>query len=127
MEANFPEDKRKKMFVKVTRWLLLGAVILLSVSAGMVNKPQDANTQSILSKVAYFEFLFVLLALSGMAIWLYIFNKQPIKDGQLIVSTVRLVFCQPALERTKSGRSVHRFALAVRPVVHGDETAKTYR
>ena len=96
------------MFVKVTRWLLLGAVILLSVSAGMVNKPQDAHTQSILSRVAYFEFLFVLLALNGMAIWLYIFNKQPIKDGQLIVSTVRLVFFQPALERTKSGEQTQK-------------------
>lgn len=79
------------MFIKVTRWLLLGAVILLSAAGGLINHPEDAKTQAILSKVAYFEFVFVLLALTGMAGWLYFgTHAAPIKDGQMIVSIPRL-------------------------------------
>ncbi|KAB5522883.1 hypothetical protein GE09DRAFT_1293650 [Coniochaeta sp. 2T2.1] len=85
LEENFPENKRKKIFIKVTRWLLLGAVILLSAAGGLINHPENAKIQAVLSKVAYFEFVFVLLALMGMAAWLYLASHaRPIEAGQMI-------------------------------------------
>lgn len=73
------------MFIRVTRFLLLGAVILLAAAGGLYSHPDQAHTQSVLSKVAYFEFVCVLLALLGMATWLYFWNHDRIKGGQIIV------------------------------------------
>lgn len=85
MEASLSESKRKEMFIRVTRWLLLGAVALLSTAGGLTGIPKMTNTQSILSKVAYFEFIFVLLALIAMAAWLSLWRHDEIQDGQIIV------------------------------------------
>ncbi|KAK8861835.1 hypothetical protein PGQ11_008070 [Apiospora arundinis] len=84
LEANFPESKRKDIFIKVTRGLLLGAVGLLSTAGGLTGHPDMAQTQSVLSKVAYFEFVAVFLALLGMAVWLNFWMGDKIKDGQII-------------------------------------------
>lgn len=73
------------MFLKVTRFLLLVSVMLLSVAGGLYGNPGWAETQLTLSKIAYCEFTFVLLALLGMATWLYLWSCDPIQDGQVIV------------------------------------------
>ncbi|KAK7981233.1 hypothetical protein PG989_013690 [Apiospora arundinis] len=51
---------------------------------GLTGHPDMAQTQSVLSKVAYFEFVAVLLALLGMAVWLNFWMGDKIKDGQII-------------------------------------------
>ncbi|KAM4068126.1 hypothetical protein HRG_012485 [Hirsutella rhossiliensis] len=84
LHANFPDHGRKNMFLKVTRFLLLISVMLLSVAGGLCGKPDRVETQSTLSKIAYFEFTFVLLALLGMATWLYFWARDQIQDGQII-------------------------------------------
>ncbi|KJZ75784.1 hypothetical protein HIM_04941 [Hirsutella minnesotensis 3608] len=84
LHANFPDHGRKKLFLIVTRILLLISVILLSAAGGLNGSPHRANVQSMLSKIAYFEFTFVLLALMSTATWLYFFEQQKIQDGQMI-------------------------------------------
>ncbi|KAK7977158.1 hypothetical protein PG988_004648 [Apiospora saccharicola] len=84
LEASFPESKSKKRFIDVNRLLLLAAVALLSTAGGFTGDPEMANTQSILSKVAYFEFVVVLLALIAMAAWLNFWRRDRIQDGQII-------------------------------------------
>lgn len=73
------------MFLRVTRFLLFASVLLLSVSGGLYGNPDRAKVQSTLSRVAYFEFAFVLVALFGMAAWLYFVARDKIQDGQVIV------------------------------------------
>lgn len=73
------------MFLRVTRFLLFASVLLLSVSGGLYGNPDHAKVQSTLSRVAYFEFAFVLVALFGMAAWLYFVARDKIQDGQVIV------------------------------------------
>ncbi|KAK8038498.1 hypothetical protein PG993_006909 [Apiospora rasikravindrae] len=84
LEASLPESKRGKKSISVTRWLLLGAVVLLSTAGALTGNPEIAQTQSILSKVAYFEFVFVLLALIAMAVWLNFWCHEQIKNGQIV-------------------------------------------
>ncbi|KAK7921503.1 hypothetical protein PG985_009525 [Apiospora marii] len=84
LQATFPESKRTKRFIKVTHWLLLAAVALFSIAGGLTGHPEMAEAQSILSKVAYFEFVFVLLALIAMAAWLNFGRGDRIPDGQII-------------------------------------------
>ncbi|KAK7947740.1 uncharacterized protein PG986_008626 [Apiospora aurea] len=83
LEASFPKSK-KKWFIGVTRWLLLAAVALLSTAGGLTGYPEMAQTQSILSKVAYFEFVLVLLSLIAMAAWLNLWRHHQIKNGQIV-------------------------------------------
>ncbi|OBT47296.1 hypothetical protein VE00_02066 [Pseudogymnoascus sp. WSF 3629] len=84
VQASFPGDRRKNMFLRVTRFLLFASVLLLSVSGGLYGNPDRAKVQSTLSRVAYFEFAFVLVALFGMAAWLYFVARDKIQDGQAI-------------------------------------------
>ncbi|KAK8108292.1 uncharacterized protein PG998_010305 [Apiospora kogelbergensis] len=84
LEANFPESKKKEIFIRVTRLLLMVAVSLLGTAGALLGKPEMAQAQSILSKVAYFEFVLVLLALVGLAVWLNFWRADQIKDGQLM-------------------------------------------
>lgn len=112
LEANFPESKRKDIFIKVTRGLLLGAVGLLSTAGGLTGHPDMAQTQSVLSKVAYFEFVAVFLALLGMAVWLNFWMGDKIKDGQIIVSfpaTLLLPVFRPALSLFTFSSHIHVF------------------
>ncbi|KAK8087478.1 hypothetical protein PG994_002452 [Apiospora phragmitis] len=78
------ESKSKKLFIGLTRGLLLGAVGLLGTAGGFTGDPEMADTQTTLFKIAYFEFVFVLLALVAMAVWLNFWRHDRIKDGQII-------------------------------------------
>lgn len=75
-----------KGYIISTKLLLLGAVGLLSAAGALVSHPEDADIQGVISKVAYFAFVFVLVTLMGVGTWLYFgHHTRRIRDGQMIV------------------------------------------
>jgi uncharacterized membrane protein YidH (DUF202 family) len=72
--------------------LLIAAGLLASVGA-MTGKPEEASQLSILSRVAYFTFLAVLLVLVSVCVKLYLYSYRKIRDDYLIVCG--FPFCNP--------------------------------
>jgi hypothetical protein len=71
-----------------THILLFGMLILLSAAGGFAGHPEDTDKsrmQSMLSQVAYFLLLFVLLAFISVVIWLYISKYYAIQSRHIIV------------------------------------------
>jgi hypothetical protein len=71
-----------------THVLLFGIIILLSAAGGFAGHPEDpdkSRMQSMLSKVAYFALLFVLLAFIHVVVWLYALKHHAIQSRHVIV------------------------------------------
>lgn len=87
LQTNYSDGILMRVFVKGTRLLIFVAVGLLSTAGGFTGDPANAHIQSTLSKVAYFEFLFVIMALTSMCLALYARQRHAIKQSQHIVSS----------------------------------------
>lgn len=70
--------------------LLLAAGLLASVGA-MTGKPEEASQLSILSRVAYFTFLAVLVVLVSVCVKLYLYSYRKIRADYLMVRGVHFV------------------------------------
>lgn len=85
LETNFKDNNKTKVFVNFIRSGIFVAVGLMVGSGSLAGKPELAQTRSTLGKVAYIEFLCVLVALMSMCSWLYFLKRDNIKPTQLIV------------------------------------------
>lgn len=94
LETNFKDDKRAHNFAAATRIAIFISVGLLSTAGGLTGNPDKAKTQALLSKIAYFEFAIVIVALTGACLYLYFKQRHTIKPSQVIVSSPRLMLSQ---------------------------------
>ncbi|PKS08023.1 hypothetical protein jhhlp_006635 [Lomentospora prolificans] len=96
LETNFKDDKRAHNFAAATRIAIFISVGLLSTAGGLTGNPDKAKTQALLSKIAYFEFAIVIVALTGACLYLYFKQRHTIKPSQVIYLKWLLV-ASPAL------------------------------
>lgn len=101
IQSNFPESKQTTLFIKLIRWNLLIAVALLSASGSFAGQPEHANSQSILSKVAYFQFTAVLVALIAFS-WTH-YRPSMIKEEDRIYLKWALLASPTLVVRTVYG------------------------
>jgi hypothetical protein len=83
------------------RWNLLIAVALLSASGSMAGQAEHANTQSVLSKVAYFQFAGILVALIAFS-WTH-YRPSMIREEDRIYLKWALLASPTLLVRTVYG------------------------
>ncbi|KAK5659902.1 hypothetical protein OQA88_13366 [Cercophora sp. LCS_1] len=101
--ANFPHDDRLSKIQKICGILILVAAGLLGSAGGMTGKPGEADSQTRLSKIAYFEFLAVFVLLTLICRYLYFLRRNEIREDHHTYLRYMLLSAPPLALRTAYG------------------------
>ena len=74
-----------QMIHKTCTVILLVAAVLLASAGAMTGHPEEASQQSILSRIAYFTFLAVLLVLVSVCAKLFLYAHEKLRVDHPVV------------------------------------------